>query len=63
MTLTLESIVEYLSDTMPSMKGSDFLKMVSKIRKFSVFYADFDEEAKEKESFDFFFSESQQRIS
>ncbi len=48
---------------MPNMKGSEFLKMVSKIKKFTVLEAEFNEENNENESFDNLFSESYMRFS
>ncbi len=53
---SLDSVVQYLNDDMPNMKGSEFLQMVSKIRKFVLLQLDFEDERKEKESFEFLFS-------
>jgi hypothetical protein len=52
---TTERILNYLDDSLPAMKGSEFLKFITDVKRMVDFSSDIKEERKEESNFDWLF--------
>jgi hypothetical protein len=53
---TMDQVVSYLNDSLPGMKASNFLEMISQVKLLTDINADLKEERKEDSNFDWLFA-------